>query len=175
MTKHTITAQSGTLLGDGYACSCGATLADRMSAEVHAADNQLCSVCLGTAREPLAPGLELTQGCSACAGTGRRRDQITWQLAHAEAEQVITMTLVRGVIGGFPGPFHLSEVADAIRDGLGLPGGRLPVGPRVRDLLLQLESLGEITMVSAPDELRDGTDVVLYRDPQWQRARTLGL
>jgi hypothetical protein len=44
----------------------------------------------------------------------------------------------------------------------------------VRDLLLRMQAAGEITMLSAPDELLDGADVVLYRDPQWQRAGTLG-
>ncbi len=97
-----------------------------------------------------------------------------WQLAYAEAEHLITMTVVRGVVAGFDGPFRLSEIADTVRSGLGLPTGRLPVGPRVRDLLLQLQAAGEITMLSAPDEMV-GTDMVLYRDPQWQRARTLGL
>jgi hypothetical protein len=29
-------------------------------------------------------------------------------------------------------------------------------------------------MLSAPDEMV-GTDMVIYRDPQWQRAHTLGL
>ncbi|WP_327092920.1 hypothetical protein OIE66_20435 [Nonomuraea sp. NBC_01738] len=173
MTKHTITPQNGPLLGDGYGCDCGAVLAGRMNAELHAAENNLCTTCLGSAEEQVAPGL--TRGCTTCAGSGGRREQIVWQLAHTEAEQLITVTMVRGVISGFDGPFHLSEVADIVRDGLDLPAGRLPVGPRVRDLLLHLQAAGEITMVSAPDELIDGTEVVLYRDPQWQRARTLGL
>jgi len=173
MTNHTITRRPGALLGDSYACDCGAHLAGRMPAEVHAAEHHLCSACLGSAEEELAPGL--TRGCTSCAGTGRRREQITWQLAHTEAEQMITPSLVRGVVGGFDGPFHLSEIADAVRDGLGLPAGRLPVGPRVRDLLLEMQAAGEIAMLSAPDELLEGADVVLYRDPRWQRARTLGL
>ncbi|WP_327103918.1 hypothetical protein [Nonomuraea glycinis] len=174
MTKHTITRQTSTILGDGYGCSCGTRLVHRMAAELHAAEQQLCSACLGTVEEEVAPGV--ARECSACAGTGRRREQLIWQLAHAEAEQVITMTLVRGVVADFDGPFHLSEVADTVRDGLGLPGGRLPVGPRVRDLLLELQANGEIAMLSAPDELLDATaNVVLYRDPQWQRTGTLGL
>jgi len=173
MTKHTITLRTGTILGEVYGCDCGAQLAGRMAAEVHAADNRQCTVCLGSAEEEPAPGLE--RPCTSCAGTGRRREQITWQLAHAEAEQLITLPVVRGVVESFDGPFRLSEIADAVRDGLALPPGRLPVGPRVRDLLLEMQSAGEITMVSAPDGLIDGTDVVLFRDPQWQRVRTLGL
>ncbi|WP_049563377.1 hypothetical protein [Nonomuraea sp. SBT364] len=173
MTKHTISAPTGTILGDSYACDCGVPLAGRMAAELHAAENQLCTACLGSAQEELAPGL--THGCPSCAGTGGRREQMTWQLAHAEAEERITITMVRGVVSGFDGPFRLSDIADTIRDGLRLPAGRLPVGPRVRDLLLEMQMAGEITMLSAPDELLDGTDVVLYRDPQWQRAGTLGL
>ncbi|MGN9844038.1 hypothetical protein ACTMTI_38530 [Nonomuraea sp. H19] len=171
MTKHVIFPQTG-ILGDVFACECGTMLADRMTAELHAAENDLCSACLGSAEEQVVPGL--ARPCPACAGTGGRREQITWQLAYAEAEHLITMTIVRGVVAGFDGPFHLSEIADTVREGLGLPGGRLPVGPRVRDLLLQLQAAGEITMLSAPDEML-GTDMVLYRDPQWQRARTLGL
>ncbi|GAA3658890.1 hypothetical protein GCM10022224_022890 [Nonomuraea antimicrobica] len=171
MTKHAIFPQTG-ILGDAFACGCGVLLGGRMTAELHAAENGMCSVCLGTAAEEAAPGL--TRDCTGCAGTGRRREQITWQLAHAEAEHLITMTVVRGVVAGFDGPFHLSEIADTVRNGLGLPTGRLPVGPRVRDLLLQLQAAGEITMLSAPDEMI-GSDMVLYRDPQWQRARTLGL
>ncbi|MEV4178447.1 hypothetical protein [Nonomuraea sp. NPDC049709] len=171
MTKHVIFPQTG-ILGDAFACECGVVLGGRMTAELHAAENGLCSACFGTAEEEAAPGL--TRGCRSCAGTGRRREQITWQLAHAEAEHLITMTVVRGIVAGFDGPFHLSEIADTVRNGLGLPTGRLPVGPRVRDLLLQLQAAGEITMLSAPDEMV-GTDMVLYRDPQWQRARTLGL
>ncbi|NUW38932.1 hypothetical protein [Nonomuraea rhodomycinica] len=176
MTKHTITPPAAPILGETYVCACGEDLPNRMSAEVHAAETGQCSVCLGSAEEPVAPGFvpELTRACTACAGTGRRREQVVWQLAHAEAEQLITVGVVRDVVAGFDGPFHLSEVADVVRAGLGLQAGRLPVGPRVRDLLLRLQASGEITMLSAPDELLAGTDVVLYRDPQWQRARTLG-
>ncbi|MEU0571874.1 hypothetical protein ABZ297_41640 [Nonomuraea sp. NPDC005983] len=172
MTKHTISPQTG-ILGDVFACDCGAVLADRMTAELHSSENNQCTVCLGSAEEQVVPGL--MRGCTACAATGRRKEQITWQLAHAEATQVITLSVVRGIVGELDGPFHLSEIADLVRDGLGLPAGRLPVGPRVRDLLLDMQAAGEITMLSAPDELLDGADVVLYRDPQWQRARTLGL
>ncbi|AQZ64168.1 unnamed protein product [[Actinomadura] parvosata subsp. kistnae] len=171
MTEHAISPQTG-ILGDTFACGCGVILGGRMSAELHAAENGLCSACLGSTEEEVAPGLN--RPCTSCAGSGRRREQVNWQLAHAEAEHLITMTVVRGVVAGFDGPFRLSEVADTVRNGLGLPAGRLPVGPRVRDLLLQLQAAGEITMLSAPDEMV-GTDMVLYRDPQWQRARTLGL
>lgn len=170
---HVITPRPDTLLGEeAFGCACGAVLADRMAAELHAAENQLCTSCLGSAREEVVVGLE--RGCSSCAGTGRRREQITWQLAHAEAEQVITVNLVRTVIAGFDGPFHLSEIADAVRAGLGIPAGRLPVGPRVRDLLLQLSQQGEIVMVSAPEALVDDVPTFLYDDPRWQRVRTLG-
>ncbi|MCK2219212.1 hypothetical protein MF672_036275 [Actinomadura sp. ATCC 31491] len=171
MTKHTISPQNS-ILGEAFACDCGVILGGRMTAELHAAENNLCSACLGSAEEEVAPGL--TRGCTSCAGSGRRKEQVTWQLAHAEAEHLITMSVVRGIVARFDGPFHLSEIADTVRAGLGLPAGRLPVGPRVRDLLLQLQAAGEITMLSAPDEML-GTDMVLYRDPQWQRARTLGL
>ncbi|GAA4086782.1 hypothetical protein GCM10022248_65660 [Nonomuraea soli] len=173
MTMHVITRRSGAFLGDeAYGCECGQSLADRMTAEVHAAESRLCTVCLGGKQEEIAPGL--LRGCSSCAGTGRRREQIHWQLAHAEAEQVITVGLVRTVIAGFDGPFHLSEIADAVRGGLSLQVGRLPVGPRVRDVLLQLQQWGEIVMVSAPDELIDDVPTFLYNDPRWQRVRTLG-
>ncbi|MFI7445021.1 hypothetical protein [Nonomuraea indica] len=171
MTNHTITPPSAAILGDVHTCVCGARLDSRMAAELHAAETGQCTVCLGSAEEQVAPGLD--RGCTACAATGRRREQIIWQLAHAEAEQVITPATVRGVVAEFDGPFHLSQIADAVRDGLGLPPGRLPVGPRVRDLLLDMQAAGEIAMLSAPDELLDGADVVLYRDPQWQRAGTL--
>ncbi|MFE3454002.1 hypothetical protein ACFXJ8_34265 [Nonomuraea sp. NPDC059194] len=136
-------------------------------------NDEMCSVCLGTAQEELAPGL--TRACRACAGTGRRREQMVWGLAHLEAEQLITLPIVRDLVRQARGPFHLSEVADTVRTMLDLPAGRLPVGPRVRDLLLQMEAAGEIVMVSAPDELLDGTEVVLHRDPAWERVRTLGL
>ncbi|WP_157254239.1 hypothetical protein [Nonomuraea typhae] len=171
--NHSISlAPGGVLLGDGaYVCACGASFADRMPAELHAAENDRCTSCLGTGEEAPAPGV--TGPCTGCAGTGGRREQIIWQLAHSEAEQLITMSTVRGVVAGFEGPFHLSEIADTIRSGLDLPLGRLPVGPRVRDLLLEMQASGEITMISAPDELLDGTDVVLYRDPAWQRTRLL--
>ncbi|MEW9550883.1 hypothetical protein [Nonomuraea sp. NPDC050783] len=171
MTKHTI-SQQNSILGEAFACECGVILGGRMTAELHAAENNLCSVCLGSAEEEIAPGL--ARGCPACAGSGRRKEQITWQLAYAEAENLITMSVVRGIVARFDGPFHLSEIADTVRAGLGLPAGRLPVGPRVRDLLLQLQAAGEIAMLSAPDEML-GSDMVLYRDPRWQRARTLGL
>ncbi|MCF6471381.1 hypothetical protein FAF44_23740 [Nonomuraea sp. MG754425] len=171
MTEHAISPQTG-ILGDAFACACGVVLGGRMTAELHAAENGLCSACLGSTEEDLVPGLR--RPCPSCAGSGGRREQVTWQLAHAEAEHLITMTVVRGVVANLDGPFRLSEVADTVRTGLGLPAGRLPVGPRVRDLLLQLQAAGEITMLSAPDEMV-GTDMVLYRDPQWQRARTLGL
>ncbi|MFI6317943.1 hypothetical protein ACIBG8_10520 [Nonomuraea sp. NPDC050556] len=172
MTEHTISPQTGSLLGDDtYACTCGAVLAGRMTAELHASENNRCTVCLGTAQEEIAPGL--VRGCSSCAGTGRRREQITWQLAHSEAEQVITLAMVRGVVAQIDRPFHLSEIADAVRAGLRLVPGRLPVGPRVRDLLLHLQAMGEVVMVSAPDELIDDVPTFLYNDPQFQRVGTL--
>jgi hypothetical protein len=171
MTQHTIAPPAAAILGDVHTCGCGARLDSRMAAEVHAAETGQCTVCLGSAQEQVVPGL--MRGCPACAATGRRREQITWQLAYTEAEQLITLSVVRGVVAEHDGPFRLSEIADLVRNGLGLPLGRLPVGPRVRDLLLHLQAIGEITMLSAPDELLDGTDVVLYRDPQWQRAATL--
>jgi hypothetical protein len=127
-----------------------------------------CSACLGSADQELVPGF--VQRCPACAATGRRNVQLVWEVAHGEAEQVITTGLVQGVIAGFTGPFKLSEVADAVREGLDLPRGRLPVGPRVRDVLRELEAAGELVMLSAPDELLRGPSVVLYRDPLWQRA-----
>ncbi|MEU6997946.1 hypothetical protein [Nonomuraea sp. NPDC046570] len=172
MTKHMISHQSGGLLGDSFACDCGTVLADRVTAELHAMENNRCTACLGTATEPVVP--DFARECPSCAGTGRRREQIVWQLAYTEAERLITLGVVRGMVAGLDGPFHLSEVADSVRAALGLPVGRLPVGPRVRDLLLELQAAGEIVMLSAPDELLDGTDVVLYRDPRWQRARQLG-
>jgi hypothetical protein len=178
---HVMTPLPG-LLG-AYSCGCGADLPDLMTAELHASETDQCTSCLGAAEQSLLPAVVpgilpalvsgLMRPCTACAGTGRRREQIVWELAHAEAERVITMSLVRDVVTSFGGPFRLSEVADAIRDGLGLPPGRLPVGPRVRDVLLRLQADGEITMLSAPDELLDGTDVVLYRDPQWSRTSAL--
>ncbi|MBB5780913.1 hypothetical protein [Nonomuraea jabiensis] len=171
MTTHAIFPQTG-ILGDAFACECGAVLAGRMTAELHAAENGLCSVCLGSGQEEMAPGL--THGCTACAATGGRKEQVIWQLAYAEAEHLITITVVRGIVANFDGPFHLSEAADAVRAGMGLPAGRLPVGPRVRDLLLEMQAASEITMLSAPDEMI-GSDMVLYRDPQWQRAHTLGM
>ncbi|MEU8147800.1 hypothetical protein [Nonomuraea sp. NPDC048901] len=181
MTNHTISPRTGVL--GAYSCGCEADLPDLMSAELHASETNQCTVCLGSAEQPVLPGLVpailpglsrgLMRPCTACAATGRRREQIVWELAHAEAEQMITMSLVRGVVAEFGGPFHLSEVADAVRSGLGLPPGRMPVGPRVRDLLLRLQAAGEITMLSAPDELLDGADVVLYRDPQWARTSSL--
>nr|WP_055502544.1 hypothetical protein [Nonomuraea pusilla] len=171
MNEHTIVPRAG-ILGDGFACACGSVLAGRMAAELHATENGLCTVCLGSGEEQVVPGLN--RPCTACVGSGRRKEQITWQLAHAEAEHRITLSMVRAIVSGFDGPFHLSEIADTVRAGLDLPPGRLPVGPRVRDLLLELQATGEITMLSAPDELL-GTDLVLYRDPRWQRARTLGL
>jgi hypothetical protein len=74
------------------------------------------------------------------------------------------------VIADFTEPFQLSQVADTVRDLLGLPVGRLPVGPRVRDILRRLEADGELVLVSAPDEMLRGTSVMLYRDPYWQHA-----
>jgi hypothetical protein len=170
---HAITLTTGGLLGGAYSCACGAAFTERTAAEMHATETNRCTGCLGTGSEELAPGLE--RGCSTCAGSGGRKEQIVWQLAHTEAEQLITAAMVRSVVAGFDGPFRLSEIADIVRDGLRLPAGRLPVGPRVRDLLLEMQAAGEIAMVSAPDELIDGTEVVLYRDPAWQRSRTLGL
>ncbi|MGW4471651.1 hypothetical protein ACWENQ_18435 [Nonomuraea sp. NPDC004354] len=136
-------------------------------------NDDMCTACLGSAQEEIVPGV--TRACRACAGTGRRREQLIWQLAHLEAEQLITLPVVRDLVRQARGPFHLSQVADTVRAMLDLPAGRLPVGPRVRDLLLELEAAGEIVMVSAPDELVDGTEVVLHRDPAWERARTLGV
>ncbi|MEV7011460.1 hypothetical protein [Streptosporangium sp. NPDC051022] len=151
-----------------YLCLCGKHLADREAAELHAMETDQCTTCLGTATEVIVP--DFSQSCTACAGTGKRKVQLVWELAYAEAEQTITVDLVRKVIAPLTGSFRLSQVADTVRDNLRLPVGRLPVGPRVRDVLRQLEAAGELIMVSAPDELLRGTTVVLYRDPSWQHA-----
>ncbi len=129
-----------------------------------------CSACLGSASEEIVPGF--VRRCPACAGTGRRGPQLVWQLAYSQAEETITIGLVRTLINQFSGPFRLSEMADTVRATLALPAGRLPVGPRVRDLLRQLEATGDLVMISAPDRLLHGTSVVLYRDPQWVRPTT---
>ncbi|MET8159997.1 hypothetical protein ABZT47_26840 [Sphaerisporangium sp. NPDC005289] len=181
MTTHTITAQWDEIpenaddraLVEGRAfrtfrCSCRTPLPNRAAAELHASETGQCTVCLGSADEEIVPGF--VRRCAACAATGRRNVQLVWEVAHGEAEQVITLDLVRGLVDGFPGPFRLSEVADATRLTLGLPLGRLPVGPRVRDLLREMEAAGELVMLSAPDEMLRGPSVVLYRDPQWQRV-----
>ncbi|GGK87952.1 hypothetical protein Sme01_74330 [Sphaerisporangium melleum] len=181
MTTHTITTQWDEIpehaddlaLVEGHAfrtfrCACGASLPDRAAAELHASETGQCTACLGSADEELVPGF--VRRCPACAATGRRGVQLVWEVAHGEAEQVITLDLVRGLVAGFPGPFRLSEIADATRLALGLRLGRLPVGPRVRDLLREMEATGELVMLSAPDEMLRGPAVVLYRDPQWQRV-----
>ncbi|WP_214411711.1 hypothetical protein [Sphaerisporangium fuscum] len=182
MGTHTITAHWDEAIPDDadevalvhggafrtYHCDCGTPLPNRAAAELHAMETGQCSVCLGSADEELVPGF--VRRCAACAATGRRDVQLVWELAHSEAEQIITPDVVREVIADVTGPFRLSEVADATRLALGLPLGRLPVGPRVRDVLRQLEASGELVMLSAPDELLRGPSVVLYRDPQWQKV-----
>ncbi|WP_329079560.1 MULTISPECIES: hypothetical protein [unclassified Streptosporangium] len=180
MRKHTITAlweevpdgaDDLVLVRGGfrtYLCVCGKQLADRTAAESHASETDQCTTCLGTAVEDIVPGF--SQKCTSCAGTGRRMAQLTWQLAQVEAESVITVEIVRGLIAGFAEPFRLSQVADLVRETLHLPAGRLPVGPRVRDILRGLEAEGELVLVSAPDELLRGTSVMLYRDPYWEHA-----
>lgn len=181
MATHTITTQWGeipenaddlALVQGGafrtFRCECGIPLPTRVAAELHATETNQCTACLGSADDEVVPGF--VRRCAACAATGRRNVQLVWELAHSEAEQVITLGLVRGLVDGFTGPFRLSEVADATRMALGLPVGRLPVGPRVRDLLRELEAAGELVMLSAPDELLRGPSVVLYKDPQWQRV-----
>ncbi|WP_436759655.1 hypothetical protein [Streptosporangium sp. V21-05] len=180
MRQHTITALWEEIPDDAdalalvrgrfrvYLCVCGRQLADRAAAELHASETNQCTTCLGTTVEDIVPGF--SQPCTACAGTGRRGAQLTWQLAHAEAESVITVEIVRGLIAGFTEPFRLSEVADLVRETLHLPVGRLPVGPRVRDILRGLEAEGELVLISAPDELLRGTSVMLYRDPYWEHT-----
>ncbi|MEU9889444.1 hypothetical protein AB0M95_03170 [Sphaerisporangium sp. NPDC051017] len=180
-TTHTITVQwdvipddadDVALVHDGafrtYRCACETPLPGRVAAELHAMETGQCSVCLGSADQEIVPGF--VQRCAACAATGRRDVQLVWEVAHGEAREVITTELVRGVIGDHAGPFRLSQVADAVRESLALPRGRLPVGPRVRDVLREMEAAGELVMLSAPDEMLRGPSVVLYRDPLWQRA-----
>ncbi|MEV8638244.1 hypothetical protein AB0395_41985 [Streptosporangium sp. NPDC051023] len=180
MKKHTITTLWDEVPDDAddllvvrggfrnYLCLCGKHLADRDAAELHAMETNQCTTCLGTAIEQIMPNF--SQRCTSCAGTGKRKAQLSWELAYAEAEATITVDLVRKVIAPLTGPFQLSQVADTVRAVLGLPVGRLPVGPRVRDVLRQLEAAGELVLVSAPDELLRGTTIVLYRDPYWQHA-----
>ncbi|GGT07764.1 hypothetical protein GCM10010156_76210 [Planobispora rosea] len=180
MRNHTITALWEEIPDDAddlvlvsggfriYVCLCGKQLPDRTAAELHAMETGQCTTCLGTKVEHIVP--DYAQDCTACAGTGRRGTQLRWQLAHAEAEAAITVETVRAVIAPLSGPFRLSEVADAVRDALGLPVGRMPVGPRVRDILRRLETEGELILVSAPDRMLRGTGVVLYRDPSWEHA-----
>ncbi|GII03849.1 hypothetical protein [Planobispora takensis] len=179
MRKHTITAFWEEIPDDAddlvlvrggfrvYLCLCGTQLRDRTAAELHAAETGQCTTCLGSTSENILPGY--SQSCTSCAGTGRRRTQLQWQLAYAEAEVMIGVETVKTVIDPLTGPFRLSEVADAVREALDLPVGRLPVGPRVRDILRGMEAAGELVMVSAPDELLRGTAVVLYRDPLWEK------
>ncbi|GAA3162705.1 hypothetical protein GCM10010466_62060 [Planomonospora alba] len=181
MREHTITAlweeipdgaDDLDVVGGGfriYLCPCGKQLPDRTAAELHAMETDQCTTCLGSGTEQVVPGY--AQPCTSCGGNGRRRSQLQWQLAYAEAETVITVETVRALIAPLPGPFRLSQVADAVRDALGLPVGRLPVGPRVRDILRSLEAAGELVLVSAPDEMLRGPSVVLYRDPYWEHAR----
>jgi hypothetical protein len=181
MVKHTITVEwdeipaeadaeglAGGAAYRGYRCDCGAPLPDRTAAQLHAMENDWCSACLGSAVEEIVP--EFRRPCTACAGTGRRGPELVWQAAYAEAETVITVGLVRRVVRGLPEPFALSQAADAVRSLLGLRAGRLPVGPRVGELLRRLAEDGEIVMASAPDELLHGSSVVLYRDPLWRRV-----
>ncbi|GAA2873781.1 hypothetical protein GCM10010517_34360 [Streptosporangium fragile] len=181
MRKHTIAAMWEEIPDDAddlalvnggfrvYLCLCGKSLPDRTAAELHAMETDQCTTCLGTTTEDIVPGY--SQKCTACAGTGRRKAQLTWELAHAEAEMVITVEIVRDLISGFTEPFRLSQVADLVRDTLRLPVGRLPVGPRVRDVLRQLEAMGELVLISAPEQLLRGTTVMLYRDPYWEHVR----
>lgn len=180
MTKHTIITQWDDIPDDAdhlalmqgafrsYRCTCGIDLPDRMAAEVHALEANRCSACLGAAEAEIVPGF--VRPCTSCAGTGRRGVQLMWQLAHGEAERLITLDLVRDLIASWDRPFRLSEVADAVRRLLNLESGRLPVGPRVRDLLRRLEADGELVMLSAPEQLLHGTSIVFYNDPQWQHA-----
>ncbi|MEO3855927.1 hypothetical protein [Acrocarpospora sp. B8E8] len=177
MTNHQISAQW--LPGDtpddpgspgfparAFTCACGLSLPDETSAELHAMELNLCTTCFGTTRQEPVPGY--TRPCTACAATGRRGPQLVWELAHAEAERVITLPLIRTLLPHHP--FRLSDLSDKVRTHLGLPPGRLPVGPRVRDLLLHLQSQGELALLSAPARLLQGTDVVLYDDPHWVRT-----
>ncbi|MER7210094.1 hypothetical protein [Streptosporangium sp. NPDC000239] len=180
MKKHTMTTLWDEIPDDAddllvvrggfrrYLCLCGKHLADRDAAELHAMETNQCTTCLGTTTEQITPNF--SQPCTSCAGTGKRKAQLSWELAYAEAEAVITVELVRKLITPLTEPFRLSQVADAVRATLELPVGRLPVGPRVRDVLRGLEANGELVLVSAPDELLRGTTVVLYRDPYWQHA-----
>lgn len=180
MRTHTITALWEEIPDDAddlalvrggfrvYRCLCGRQLADRAAAELHAMETNQCTTCLGSTTENIVPGF--SQPCTACAATGRRNAQLTWELAYVEAEITITVEVVRKLIAPFTEPFQLSQIADMVRDSLGLPVGRLPVGPRVRDILRGLEAAGELVLVSAPDELLRGTSVMLYRDPYWQHA-----
>ncbi|GAA5077745.1 hypothetical protein HNP84_004020 [Thermocatellispora tengchongensis] len=164
-------ADDTALLAGGYrsySCVCGTPLPTRMAAELHAVETDQCSTCLGSAVEEVVPGF--TRRCTSCTGTGRRRMQLIWEMAYAQAEVTITVEVVRGVISRFTGPFSLSQAADAVRGTLGLRPGRMPVGPRVRDVLRELEGTGEIALISAPDELLRGASIVLYRDPTWQRT-----
>lgn len=149
-----------------YACSCGADLPDQMSAELHASEANLCTVCLGTLEEEPFPGWR--RRCLACAGTGRRGPQLVWELAHAEAETAIPVRVVLALLP--ERPFRLSELADLVRERLNLPPGRLPVGPRVRDILLQLQQEGEVALISAPEQLLDDSGAVLYDDPYWVKT-----
>ena len=58
-----------------------------MSAELHAAETNQCTACLGTAEQPVLPGLApgilpglsrgLMRPCTACAATGRRKEQMS--------------------------------------------------------------------------------------------------
>ena len=65
------------------------------------------------------------------------------------------MSLVRGVVADFGGPFHLSEVADAVRRAS--VSRRAPAGraPGRATCCCELQAAGEIAMLSAPDELLD--------------------
>ncbi|WP_066375015.1 hypothetical protein [Herbidospora mongoliensis] len=148
------------------ACSCGVDLPDQVTAELHASEANLCTACFGTMEEEPFPGWK--RRCLACAGTGRRGPQLVWELAHVEAETVIPVRVVLALLPGRP--FRLSELADLVRERLSLAPGQLPVGPRVRDVLLQLQQEGEVALISAPEQLMDEEGAVLYEDPYWVRT-----
>ncbi|MFC7108414.1 hypothetical protein ACFQQB_53230 [Nonomuraea rubra] len=78
MSEHAISPQTG-ILGDAYACGCGVILGGRMAAELHAAENGLCSACLGSTEEQVAPGLRRPATPAWAAGGAGSRSPGSWR------------------------------------------------------------------------------------------------
>ncbi|MFI6512921.1 hypothetical protein ACIBCT_35430 [Streptosporangium sp. NPDC050855] len=79
-----------------YACFCRTELKSSIEAVIHAAENDLCTACLGRGSVRLVPSRE--HFCGKCNATGTRDAELANELGQGEVERTFDEELLRKII-----------------------------------------------------------------------------